>query len=200
MAMTMMRKSSWNKFQFPSNGKVFPNSGGSYDTTTEVLVSIPFKREGVSELNKCRGDISSRYLMVSIPFKREGVSEQMNYEEIFRRNLFQFPSNGKVFPNASVIIRHQKTPTPSFNSLQTGRCFRTLMPQSNRYMMELCFNSLQTGRCFRTEDMSSLPRKATRSFNSLQTGRCFRTQADDATEEEAKLFQFPSNGKVFPNE
>ena len=39
-------------------------------------VSIPFKREGVSELIREARALEAKYQEVSIPFKREGVSEQ----------------------------------------------------------------------------------------------------------------------------
>ena len=61
-------------FQFPSNGKVFPNSRGNLGCSGNNFVSIPFKREGVSE--RCRVSIALLTLAE-----------------------FQFPSNGKVFPN-----------------------------------------------------------------------------------------------------
>ena len=39
---------------------------------------------------------------VSIPFKREGLSEQkIIRSRETRKTQFQFPSNGKDFPNAS---------------------------------------------------------------------------------------------------
>ena len=61
------------EFQFPSNGKVFPNCQAVSSFFRFNKVSIPFKREGVSEL-KWPGGIEA-FLSVSIPFKREGVSE-----------------------------------------------------------------------------------------------------------------------------
>ncbi len=61
-------------FQFPSNGKVFPNEKRIEILTQAKPVSIPFKREGLSELNN--------YIAYRI-----------------RSIMFQFPSNGKVFPN-----------------------------------------------------------------------------------------------------
>ena len=63
-------------FQFPSNGKDFPNLGSSYILNSFVItVSIPFKREGLSEQKETH---MSTYQVsrVSIPFKREGLSER----------------------------------------------------------------------------------------------------------------------------
>ena len=38
-------------------------------------------------------------ILVSIPFKREGISELGLLKERVVIGVFQFPSNGKVFPN-----------------------------------------------------------------------------------------------------
>ena len=47
--------------------------------------------------------------------------------------------------------------------------------------------------------MFSLLEKYDRSFNSLQTGRTFRTEIKGWGFREVVKFQFPSNGKDFPN-
>ena len=113
------------EFQFPSNGKDFPNEASSSVPHPIIPVSIPFKREGLSEPdaktekrieNGCFNSLQTgrtfrTHLLskggkkvknsVSIPFKREGLSE------------LQLPSSKGMN-------------TLSFNSLQTGRTFRTL--------------------------------------------------------------------------
>ena len=92
---------------------------------------------------------------VSIPFKREGLSEQR------------------------LTWRRISKLTPSFNSLQTGRSFRTrtgkfsLIAGTNE-----CFDSLQTGRSFRTLYVTFMLTRITMSFDSLQTGRSFRTRKE----------------------
>ena len=60
-------------FQFPSNGKAYLNETGLDISDVLGSVSIPFKRESVSELETGFGTI--RHTRVSIPFKRESVSE-----------------------------------------------------------------------------------------------------------------------------
>ena len=96
-----MNKQENGRFQFPSNGKGFPNvnchlsqssGGGKFsipfkrERLSELLdkvaiarlsdsVSIPFKRERLSELTCPFVPIESPCL-VSIPFKRERLSEQ----------------------------------------------------------------------------------------------------------------------------
>ncbi len=62
----------------------------------------------------------------------------------------------------------------SFNSLQTGKSFRTMNPDTP-LVDDSGFNSLQTGKSFRTPPKGNgkLERKC---FNSLQTGKSFRTR------------------------
>ena len=108
----------------------------------------------------------------------------------------------------------------SFNSLQTGKPFRTL-PAKCLATAQKCFNSLQTGKPFRTVHgrtkcsgctLVSIPFKREspfgrttirsntswyKSFNSLQTGKPFRTWKHQATIRARLIsFQFPSNGKA----
>ena len=62
---------------------------------------------------------------VSIPFKREGISERVLLgHTVFGMSLFPFPSTGKAFPN---YTEEQKTAIAElgFHSLQPGRHFRT---------------------------------------------------------------------------
>ena len=71
---------------------------------TYLEVSIPFKREGLSEPEHTGTDMSIE--KVSIPFKREGLSELLVQCErvcISATEVFQFPSNGKDFPNLYVM-------------------------------------------------------------------------------------------------
>ncbi len=162
-------------FQFPSNGKVFPNWEDMRPLKRGRTVSIPFKREGLSE-QELQEEYEVKVSFVSIPFKREGLSEprmvlirlgacsgfnSLQTGRSFRTNIihlsmlheyqgFQFPSNGKVFPNTNFRLTSAKLVSHGFNSLQTGRSFRT----------------------FR--------------ITYVQDTRIIK-------------FQFPSNGKVFPN-
>ena len=114
-----------NKFLFPSTGKAFLNAGENGKGAAPCRqVSIPFKREGVSELtsstantwhrqflflfpsngkaflNDIRTDLVETNDIVSIPFKREGVSEQATTSELLKYVKFLFPSNGKAFLNS----------------------------------------------------------------------------------------------------
>ena len=60
-------------FQFPSNGKGFPNLGCLAVAACDEKVSIPFKRERLSERKKLSLVVLKKF--VSIPFKRERLSE-----------------------------------------------------------------------------------------------------------------------------
>ena len=88
---------------------------------------------------------------------------------------FQFPSNGKDFPNRVEAWRAVFYNPDSFNSLQTGRTFRTERDVS-RLGSKICVSIP-----FKREGLSERwhvyhtydSRKS--GFNSLQTGRTFRT-------------------------
>ena len=93
-----MHKRSMSRFQFPSNGKVYPKPAQQRpNNRPRAKVSIPFKRESVSKV-------------------------KVNGTEI-TFTVFQFPSNGKVYPKM-----HPELPPllqeDSFNSLQTGKCIQ----------------------------------------------------------------------------
>ena len=70
-----------------------------------ILVSIPFKREGVSEQTYNRSGAPFG-APVSIPFKRDGVSERLDRqtEETLHELAFLFPSSGKAFPNTRSLL------------------------------------------------------------------------------------------------
>ena len=87
------------KFQFPSNGKDFLNSIDLWLVANAATFQFP--SNGKVFPNEILGCVKSSL------------------------KKFQFPSNGKVFPNEANVI----TPRPDydgFNSLQTGRSFRTI--------------------------------------------------------------------------
>ena len=94
---------------------------------------------------------------------------------------------------------HRTLKIPCFNSLQTGRCFRTPAPGSPKSITESSFNSLQTGKHFRTSILPIFHPLFLLCFNSLQTGRCFRTRISLFTLQGFCTFQFPPNRKAFPN-
>ena len=90
------------KFQFPSNGKVYPKTRMVENVVEGLSVSIPFKRESVSKVIKFSINLVKIKIRVSIPFKRESVSKA-------------FPKT--VYPSVQ---------TAGFNSLQTGKCIQSM--------------------------------------------------------------------------
>ncbi len=156
-----------------------------------VSVSIPFKREGLSEPH------TIYYLILlssAFQFPSNGkVFPNSRRKSQLRRLLrFQFPSNGKVFPNNdSSRMWWSYTGLTSFNSLQTGRSFRTTIVILLWLAAGKGFNSLQTGRSFRTNEVCVWKRRASRSFNSLQTGRSFRTEIEYLENKLARLVSIP---------
>ena len=182
------------EFQFPSNGKVYPKRQNPIWKDRAGIVSIPFKREGISKVLP-EHDIRE-ILKVSIPFKREGISKETHHGEssptlhtsfnslqtgryiqsIDDNRLtdpfsteFQFPSNGKVYPK-----RVHKIPLPSttrFNSLQTGRYIqRKKKVTHEEYCEAVSIPFKREGISKETHHGESSPTLHT-SFNSLQTGR-----------------------------
>ena len=88
--------------------------------TLVLIVSIPFKREGVFKDNFVNRNTSLSHNRVSIPFKREGV--------------FKVPKK-----------RIEMTIDERFNSLQAGRGVQRT--EAQRLAIEgQSFNSLQAGR------------------------------------------------------
>ena len=111
------------------------------------------------------------------------------------KKLFQFPSNGKVLSDAKPKWHCCASVVPSFNSLQTGKSFRTdkgnLTDLQNvvsiPFKRESPFGPLQE-----SSDLKPLI-----CFNSLQTGKSFRTILPHPHHRSNhSKFQFPSNGKV----
>ncbi len=113
--------------------------------------------------------------------------------------MFQFPSNGKDFPNCSVSSSGSVS-SGVFQFPSNGKDFpNSLATMCGSSPRTMSFNSLQTGRTFRTNRDAHYIRNQPLCFNSLQTGRTFRTGARKTKELGIYLFQFPSNGKDFPN-
>ena len=136
------------EFQFPSSGKGCSKLEAPLgrEVTKVVLVSIPFKREGVfkakDKVNQYRADAKSfnslqagrgvqrmmllirckRLTLVSIPFKREGVFKGVETEKRPPAVCkFQFPSSGKGCSKRRTKPQALLRWTDRFNSLQAGR-------------------------------------------------------------------------------
>ena len=147
-----------------SNPSLLPGLGGKHS------VSIPFKRESVSKVHGKVDGIQGSIDSVSIPFKRESVSKA-NSKQLPKElgKMFQFPSNGKVYPKAISVMWKLRS-TACFNSLQTGKCIQSAIKRSVGVYSFNCFNSLQTGKCIQ-RTVSETEGQNNESFNSLQTGK-----------------------------
>ena len=164
---------------------------------SKECVSIPFKRESVSELGWCHSQFQKgicfnslqtgkriwtyrlrwgvRSNRVSIPFKRESVSEPGSFCWMARHHWFQFPSNGKAYLNFELRKRRRtlklvSIPFKRESVSEPGLTTLTVL------MRHLSFNSLQTGKRIWT---------LIRRFGSILI--------------HLYVFQFPSNGKAYLN-
>ena len=188
----------YKEFQFPSNGKGYLNNiyckvkdkssltcfnslqtgkGISIQWADEMEalglteVSIPFKRERVSQFGLCK--CSARLKHVSIPFKRERVSQSMTTDVAQFKKAFQFPSNGKGYLNQAPIKMSAKVGAFQFPS--NGKGYLNSGSAATWWRLSTSFNSLQTGKGISIYGVS---------FFSLVL----------------PWFQFPSNGKGYLNE
>ena len=137
------------EFQFPSNGKMDPNSNASRNTQ-DVSTGFQFPSNGKMDPNVPYGD------------------NVLDYE-----NLFQFPSNGKVDPNFTWHRKFLLYVLPGFNSLQTGKWILTWVKMSV-WIRDPKFQFPSNGKVDpNTADLSlsSRCRHYSLSFNSLQTGK-----------------------------
>ena len=138
--------------------------------------------------------------MVSIPFKRERLSELSDYRVANAATEFQFPSNGKGFPNRK-FQRSCKTDL-GFNSLQTGKAFRTIF-----YIFRIGFFEENVSIPFKRERLSELKdltwrrvRVGTLVSIPFKRERLSEQKISRSSALRCAWFQFPSNGKGFPNE
>ena len=126
--MARRRRILPHRFQFPSNGKALSDSNFRRPSSARderfnsLQTGKPF-RTFFFRLPSGWG----WPLIVSIPFKRESpFGLQNNPADRERQPKFQFPSNGKALSDRSNDNSKGLCPGGnSFNSLQTGKPFRT---------------------------------------------------------------------------
>ena len=168
-----------------------------------LLVSIPFKRESVSEHAHSDFADNPSLVKVSIPFKRESVSEQVP-KALGRSGIygFQFPSNGKAYLNRTVQGRYRRDCWSGFNSLQTGKRIWTRSRWRFRNGSDL------VSIPFKRESVSELSVRVVEPLlPSLRVSIPFKRESVSEptfvrlTKEVVKVlkFQFPSNGKAYLN-
>ena len=110
-------------FQFPSNGKVYPKASVR---ECHVRFKLGFNSLQTGRcIQRKNIKIAMAIFIVSIPFKREGVSkvEEKDWRKLDFISKFQFPSNGKVYPKY-IYFQIEEGCGDGFNSLQTGRCIQ----------------------------------------------------------------------------
>ena len=111
--------------------------------------------------------------------------------------MFQFPSNGKVYPKVMAHSTVMKM-LGSFNSLQTGKCIQ------RSYIVTVIAHFNQVSIPFKRESVSKAVFAASveeryAGFNSLQTGKCIQSRIANLNFPINSIsFNFPSNGKVYP--
>ena len=133
-------------FQFPSNGKAYPKD--------------------MCNLEK------GYYSEVSIPFKRESVSQGDSYNNRDNRYyMFQFPSNGKAYPKWTYLSGPLMS-SKGFNSLQTGKRIPSAIAAHGFSAGDAGFQFPSNGKAYPKSKMKKTSTIAQPiSFNSLQTGK-----------------------------
>ena len=162
------------KFQFPSNGKVLSDiKYTEKGFLTLVNVSIPFKRESPF------GHVSTGEVLAQARFQFPSNGKVLSDAGVCKVNLhnnadvFQFPSNGKVLSDAEMDAKINALRV-GFNSLQTGKSFRTHLRQ-NAYYYNKKFQFPSNGKVLSDILISKIHLIENSCFNSLQTGKSFRT-------------------------
>ena len=116
------------------------------NTNKQLIVSIPFKREGTWKVCGYGSRAQSQEGRFQFPSNGK-VHGKLNHRFIlyYCVSWFQFPSNGKVHGKKKEQNIHQEHTGTGFNSLQTGRYMeRKALTVSVETAPS--FNSLQTGR------------------------------------------------------
>ena len=135
--------------------------------TTKRIVSIPFKRESVSQVLNFAVIILIS-ILVSIPFKRESVSQAFYFHPATTNYEFQFPSNGKAYRK----LGNPSTPkeVKEFQFPSNGKAYRKSR-LLGRLRSALSFQFPSNGKAYRKQ-LTNYREHADRiGFNSLQTGK-----------------------------
>ena len=214
-------------FQFPSNGKAylnfrFPNSRLYFNPR----VSIPFKRESISELGKkaieartelfqfpsngkaylnfaeeCKRSI---HILVSIPFKRESISERFYvWFSAWKTSKVSIPFKRESISELHILPTHWhiglfwvSIPFKRESISELGSYSDT--PYGR---VEEGFQFPSNGKAYLNAQAHSYSRRSSyHRFNSLQTGKHIWTNSEQYSLCFAQeKFQFPSNGKAYLN-
>ena len=187
------------KFQFPSNGKGYLNVWTtSYPRCLPrlVSVSIPFKRERVSQFEAKRNPHNNPD-EVSIPFKRERVSQSKAEKPKFARRSVSIPfKRERVSQCCGLIVSAVSSSSVSipFKRERVSQLRQEISKDTRFLMFQFPSNGkgyLNLNRCLRY---------GTRfRFNSLQTGKGISIYYNNQRGASPPQFQFPSNGKGYLN-
>ena len=187
-----------NCFNSLQTGRTFRTLPKEAPKESPKEVSIPFKREGLSEPNWEKGLTQS--WSVSIPFKREGLSELLYGGKIKCKIKFQFPSNGKDFPNLGFSYP-TKMDIAMFQFPSNGKDF----PNALTLIFTIVFTSF-VSIPFKREGLSERKgfecgtHRSSEQFQFPSNGKDFPNMSIRINDTYSlKKFQFPSNGKDFPN-
>ena len=160
-------------FQFPSNGKVYSEFPGPLgNEIIQFMFQFPSNGKVYSEFC-CRGSCWLCPL------------------------AFQFPSNGKVYSESRRM--GYGCPEGIWVSIPFKResVFRDSAKRVWTRRGKKRFNSLQTGKCIQRAKETQGKQPWKYGFNSLQTGKCIQSESKQREKIAQKVFQFPSNGKVY---
>ena len=185
-------------FQFPSNGKAYRKTHPPLTPRSSCLGFNSLQTgKRIASRQKSSGCISA--WRVSIPFKRESVSQDYHSRTVLCGHLQSFNSLQTGKRIASQACRDLELPiTRGFNSLQTGKRIASPVQMARSPMIisvSIPFKResvSQEGKPIFVEGSLKF------GFNSLQTGKRIAS-ADAQGVNPARLFsfQFPSNGKAY---
>ena len=184
------------QFQFPSNGKAYLNSGKVSLERREISFNSLQTGKRIWTKKACLVEIVKT--MVSIPFKRESVSEPGKSGFLAQTIEFQFPSNGKAYLNAYSSCPHSWA-LITFQFPSNGKAYLNWLRSRGGKscpLVSIPFKRESVSE-LRKEACKSLGGFV--SFNSLQTGKRIWTDYRARFGGRLNRFQFPSNGKAYLN-
>ena len=150
--------STWEAFQFPSNGKLLPNS-----LLSQGLQQM-FKRFNSLQTGNFfqTGSLAGRPELQEKSFNSLQTGNffqtQNKNETAAASSLeFQFPSNGKLLPNWLPRKSRRNREYSGFNSLQTGNFFQTRRADERRslreYLVSIPFKRETSSKLSREDDI-----------------------------------------------
>ena len=80
------------------------------------------------------------------PSNGKVLSDRNAFRATFNGEMFQFPSNGKVLSDEAATDTEIKTHKDSFNSLQTGKSFRTKYNRNYNRCISIMFQFPSNGK------------------------------------------------------